>query len=81
MIPIMDRNAMDCCRSSIGAEQKAPEYSFKTSTWAKMNRNYLDHDSDQRLQKTQKLFTLQRKSLALTVLLSNFPRTVVTGLQ
>lgn len=38
-------------------------------------------DSDQMLQKPQRLFTLRRRILAHKVLLSNFPHAIVTGLQ
>lgn len=81
MTPAMDKTMMYWYRSNTVAEQKAPAYSFKMSTWVKINKNYLDDDSDQMPQKTQRLFTLQRKILAHIVLLSNFPHTLVTGLQ
>lgn len=65
LTPVMDKNMMYWYRSNTVAEQKAPEYSFKMSTWATINKNYLDDDSDQMPQKTQRLFTLQRKNFGL----------------
>ena len=60
MRPVMDKTMMYWYRSNTVAEQKAPEYSFKMCTWAKINRSYLDDDSDQMPQKTQRLFTAKK---------------------
>lgn len=61
----MDKNMIYWYRSNKVAEQKAPEYSFKMSTWAKINKNYLGDDSDQMPQKNAEIIYAVKKKLWL----------------